>query len=811
VRALTIFVWLLLASGIHAQDGKGIESPVQAAQKRGTVRALVVGISNYQQVPSLHFADRDAEEFARYLQRNEAWKLPASNIVLLTNEGAKAGDILSSLSWLQESSKAGDEVVFYFSGHGDVETKADSSKGFLLAHDSPRNNYVTGAIPVTLMQDVFIRMIQKGIKVFLVTDACRSGHLAGGAAGVQQTAQAFSNQWRNEVKYLSAQPNELSYEGKEWGEGRGVFSFFLMKGLNGFADLNKDSVITQMELEQYVGLQVAQATGFKQQPVFSGPDKYTRLVAHADPAEMERYSKWTGDGAITVLTTAPPVQQGKGAEQVDSSCPAYLKLLAAIEKMGLDSARSLALVADYENIGTCKQDLMLKGRLKLSAALMNSVQEIVNQTLIGYKVARREELETALYQLDILFRISKDYPLIYHAHWVNMYRFIQVTISIQLEPEEAITYSREKKLEAGIDSALLSEPNAPYLLEAKGICFAYDRNTDRQDSAVAYFRKAVVASPTWLLPKLLIGQSFERMHLIDSAMKWYQKIEMLDTAYRKFECSVCFFDNLGDIYLKRKEWAKAISSYEKVLERDTFRYNSILGLARAWKARKNPSEVKKWIARLESLDSAIDYKLEVLEDLMEHDLVSSKEAFSRYARAFSKQRQAWQGDPVSKKMADEVEPYLIYISALMRQKYGGPGSGTFLSAFEKSLGGPYELRCRIGYYQEMFEKGQINEKLRDGIRQTISSMADKLTIGQKNALTLLDAFCLWFTNDSGEMIESAAEFTQELSPDQQAALKKFSELIKAETIDCATMREFFAQKPFKTMTAVNEWVKANCR
>ena len=61
--------------------------------------------------------------------------------------------------------------MFYFSGHGDVETTADIDKGFLLTYDCPKNNYITGALGVDVLQHIFTEMLEKGIRIYIVTDA----------------------------------------------------------------------------------------------------------------------------------------------------------------------------------------------------------------------------------------------------------------------------------------------------------------------------------------------------------------------------------------------------------------------------------------------------------------------------------------------------------------------------------------------------------------------------------------------------------------------------------------------------------------
>ena len=89
--------------------------------------------------------------------------------------------------------------------------------------------------------------------MLLITDACRSGKLAGNAIGGSQlTSQNLATQYANEVKILSCQPDEYSIEGEQWGGGRGAFSYHLIDGLYGMADIDSDLNINLKEIDRYL-------------------------------------------------------------------------------------------------------------------------------------------------------------------------------------------------------------------------------------------------------------------------------------------------------------------------------------------------------------------------------------------------------------------------------------------------------------------------------------------------------------------------------------------------------------------------------
>ena len=60
--------------------------------------------------------------------------------------------------------------------------------------------------------------------------------------------------------------SESSFEDAKWGDGHGVFTYFLLQGLQGEADPNHDGVVTAGELFALFAAVGPQATGGKQNP-----------------------------------------------------------------------------------------------------------------------------------------------------------------------------------------------------------------------------------------------------------------------------------------------------------------------------------------------------------------------------------------------------------------------------------------------------------------------------------------------------------------------------------------------------------------
>src|SRR3712207_3660536 len=77
------------------------------------------------------------------------------------------------------------------------------------------------------------------------------------------TSQLFRQTGR--AILTSSDVDEVSQESSKW-DNHGVFTWALMQGLKGAADLNGDKLITTGELFQHTRAQVQRATNFRQNP-----------------------------------------------------------------------------------------------------------------------------------------------------------------------------------------------------------------------------------------------------------------------------------------------------------------------------------------------------------------------------------------------------------------------------------------------------------------------------------------------------------------------------------------------------------------
>jgi len=250
---------------------------VQLAKKQEKIYAVVIGINKYKNLPSLKYAVNDAREFYHYLV--EMNQVPKDRVWLLLDEEATLDKLRSTLgTLLRRSAGKDDTVIIFLAGHGATEQDASSPDGdglekYILPHNADPKDLYSSAMPMSEVARIFQRISSE--RLVFIGDTCYSGAsggrtiLAGGArATVSGTFLERLSQGKGRVILTASDANELSVEKDDLKHG--VFTYYLLEGLRGKADLDGDGVITVDEIYRYVSMKVPSATGQNQHPVRKG-------------------------------------------------------------------------------------------------------------------------------------------------------------------------------------------------------------------------------------------------------------------------------------------------------------------------------------------------------------------------------------------------------------------------------------------------------------------------------------------------------------------------------------------------------------
>jgi tetratricopeptide (TPR) repeat protein len=136
--------------------------------------------------------------------------------------------------------------------------------GYLAPYDFDSKNISGTGYPMSSLGTVIGSKIKAKNKV-LLTDACHSGAITPDSDN-QMVNNTLLNLHRSLFSLTASRDREQSFESKDWGGGHGIFTYYVVKGLEGQADENNDGVVTADELAEYVHRSVREVTNAKQNP-----------------------------------------------------------------------------------------------------------------------------------------------------------------------------------------------------------------------------------------------------------------------------------------------------------------------------------------------------------------------------------------------------------------------------------------------------------------------------------------------------------------------------------------------------------------
>jgi hypothetical protein len=233
--------------------------------------AVIIGIADYRSLPKADFANDDARVFYDYAVR--ALGVKPENIKLLVDGDAEEAEILKVFrNWLPSRVKSSTEVFVFYSGHG---LPMSDGKGLLLIPSRADREVIDDtSIPFQKINELI--NFSKPKSVTMLLDACYSGQARSGGtlvAGLRPVRVKIEEKvFPDSFTVITAsQHDQISSSSPELKHG--IFSYYLMRGMEGDADANRDGRITLSEMQAYlsenVGRQAAMMSR-KQEPQLIG-------------------------------------------------------------------------------------------------------------------------------------------------------------------------------------------------------------------------------------------------------------------------------------------------------------------------------------------------------------------------------------------------------------------------------------------------------------------------------------------------------------------------------------------------------------
>ncbi|MEM2928406.1 MAG: caspase family protein [Nitrososphaerota archaeon] len=202
--------------------GKGKPAPPTATGTLGVLPpkspnhkwAVIIGISDYAGTANdIKYADDDAIDMLNTLVN--VYGYLGNHIILLLNTEATQANIINAINWLKSKEGSGDEVLFFYSGHG---ARGKANDGDKEAIDEAIVPYECTAESLIWDGELKTLFAEFGTsRIIFIFDSCYSGGMTDLKAN-------------GRIVVMASTENGLSYEGEEWQNG--VFTYYFVdKGM----------------------------------------------------------------------------------------------------------------------------------------------------------------------------------------------------------------------------------------------------------------------------------------------------------------------------------------------------------------------------------------------------------------------------------------------------------------------------------------------------------------------------------------------------------------------------------------------------
>ena len=714
----------------RAQRGGGLAA---APAAQGTWRAVVAGVSDYDHLASLDYADDDARAVYDYLVHPQGGGLDTANVEPLFDEDVTVPALIEHLAAFMEKTKEGDRLLFYFAGHGDVVMSQDfEEKAYLLVHDAEKGAYASNlGLSMEALNNVAERVGAQGGQFVIVLDACRSGNVADTKEGARRAAGVFSERDQT-IKLVSSQGDQLSWENAEWGGGHGVFTYHLLRGLYGLADqLPQDEALTFLEVQTFVQREVMQATTQPsygtQTPVGVASDLNATLFG-VNEVMLAEAQALEAKGFPTLIASRSAAASRAGA--ADSTASALLRRF----RQALDAGRLLdkpsappgaieapvadtdpppdasawalygALTGALDPGDVAERDLLRRARGSLAVALQEDAQATLTRYVRGISDAPSSDAFAGAGRATrhTLHLLPADYFMIEDVEaGADFYEGYAIVLR-----REAARYD---EAEALLRKALAADPSGAHVYTALSDLARYRRDFD---AALRYAEQALERAPRWEYAHVrradvledmgryrealgaygaLIEMHPESNYALNNRGVLYHNLDRYAEAERDFkaaraldESGGLYLANLAAVALEREHLNRAEELLTEARERFPDHDNVQEKLGDFYRAAEQGQRAAEHYRRAADLDPY---------DPRPHNELGNLYRRSDGARALEHFRDAVRIDPAYLWAYDDI-------AALVAEREGDDAGARVLLDADRALGRPAWTANQLGAFHE---------------------------------------------------------------------------------------------------------------
>lgn len=247
-------------AGIESEKVKFTINYKGATEAKPKLFLLTIGIDKYKNPKyNLNYAQADADGVAKMITQKSQSLFNEIIPYTIRNEKATKTAVYAALEQIKAKALEQDMIVVYYAGHGVMSGGTDKEKEFFIVPHDVTQLYgrdemlFEKAISAADLKK-YAQAINAQKQVFIL-DACQSAGALGaleeqsrGAAeekAIAQLARSTGTFW-----ITSTGSDQFASEFAKLGHG--IFTYALLEGIGGAADVNKDQRLTIRELSTYI-------------------------------------------------------------------------------------------------------------------------------------------------------------------------------------------------------------------------------------------------------------------------------------------------------------------------------------------------------------------------------------------------------------------------------------------------------------------------------------------------------------------------------------------------------------------------------
>ncbi|MEW6262682.1 MAG: caspase family protein [Thermodesulfobacteriota bacterium] len=234
-----------------------VETKAEVPEKQPRLFALIVGNAHFSNSKfDLAMPIKDARDFAGLIQKT-ARPLFADLQVKVLADGRKK-DILAAVQAMSGLMAPEDVFVFFVASHG----LAEDDLYYLIASDFDGSRGSLKTASLSSLELMEFSKVLPPLRQLYILDTCHSGGLGAVVAGLYDARISVLAKALGMHIWAAAQ---LTQSAADEYDGNGLFTHFVLKGLKGQADGNKDKKIGLLEMTPFLKAGVKQASRGEQE------------------------------------------------------------------------------------------------------------------------------------------------------------------------------------------------------------------------------------------------------------------------------------------------------------------------------------------------------------------------------------------------------------------------------------------------------------------------------------------------------------------------------------------------------------------